>query len=107
MSSDIRKQIVASLKSIEPSEVILFGSYAYGVPDDESDIDLVVVLDTDGFLSFSDRISKKIEILKALDTLDKPVDLLLYTKSEWADLIDKNSSFIRDINQKGVVLEAA
>lgn len=107
MSSDIRKQIAISLKSLKPSEVILFGSYAYGKPDDESDIDLVVVLDIDSFSSFNDRISKKIEILRALDTLGKPIDLLLYTKSEWADLIDKNSSFIRDINQKGVVLEAA
>ncbi len=30
-----------------PQKVILFGSYAYGQPDEESDIDLLIIKDTD------------------------------------------------------------
>lgn len=38
--------IVTSLKIFNPMKVILFGSFAYGIPTVNSDIDLLVVIDT-------------------------------------------------------------
>jgi len=39
----IKPEIVKSLKPLNPEKIILFGTYAYGHPDDKSDIDLFLV----------------------------------------------------------------
>jgi len=39
------REIIGRLRTIKPHRVILFGSYAWGVPHADSDIDLVVILD--------------------------------------------------------------
>ena len=39
--SEIRRRLVAALK---PEQIILFGSYAYGEPTEDSDIDLLVIV---------------------------------------------------------------
>src|SRR5215475_7418711 len=42
--ADITQRIV---EKFQPFKVILFGSYAYGTPDLDSDVDLLVVMDSD------------------------------------------------------------
>jgi predicted nucleotidyltransferase len=39
----VKDEIVKRLKSLQPEKIILFGSYAYGNPDENSDIDLCVI----------------------------------------------------------------
>ena len=41
----IKKEIVQRLKPLEPDKIILFGSYAYGEPNEESDIDIFLIKD--------------------------------------------------------------
>lgn len=41
----IKPEIVERLKPLNPDKIILFGSYAYGTPDEESDIDLFLFKD--------------------------------------------------------------
>lgn len=41
----VKIEIVERLKSLDPDKIILFGSYAYGKPTDDSDIDLYLVKD--------------------------------------------------------------
>ena len=41
----IKPEIVERLKSLDPDKVILFGSYANGTPDEDSDIDLFLLKD--------------------------------------------------------------
>jgi len=41
----IKSEIVERLKPLNPNRIILFGSYAYGVPNKESDIDLFLLKD--------------------------------------------------------------
>ena len=43
----IQAEIVERLKPLEPEKIILFGSYAYGSPTEDSDIDLFLVKDTE------------------------------------------------------------
>lgn len=105
LSPEIQRQIVDSLKMFDPHKIILFGSYAYGQPNSDSDIDLVFVNTDEVYKSFQERIDMKMEILKKLDGLSQPIDILAYTKKEWEELVAKNSSFIREINAKGVLLE--
>lgn len=107
LNDELRTKIVQSLQTLNPYKIILFGSYAYGTPQKDSDIDIVFVNNDDGYKTFEQRIALKIEILKKLDAVCEPIDLLAYTKREWEDLIKKNSSFIREISEKGVILECA
>ena len=41
----IKGEIVERLKPLDPDKIILFGSYAYGTPNEESDIDLFLLKD--------------------------------------------------------------
>ena len=41
----LKDEIVQRLKPLNPNKIILFGSYAYGTPRDDSDIDLFLVMD--------------------------------------------------------------
>lgn len=41
----LKDEIVQRLKPLNPNKIILFGSYAYGTPNDESDIDLFLLKD--------------------------------------------------------------
>ena len=42
---NIKDEIIEKLKPLNPNKVILFGSYAYGTPNEDSDIDLFLVKD--------------------------------------------------------------
>ena len=39
----IKQQIVDALVSLNPEKIILFGSYAYGTPTEDSDLDICIV----------------------------------------------------------------
>ena len=106
LNAELRAKIVQNLQTLDPYKIILFGSYAYGTPQKDSDIDIVFVSHDDGYKTFEERIALKIDILKKLDAVCEPIDILAYTKKEWEDLLEKNSSFIREISEKGVVLES-
>lgn len=41
----IKPEIISRLKSLAPDKIILFGSYAYGTPTEDSDIDLFLLKD--------------------------------------------------------------
>lgn len=40
---ELKPQIIERLKPLNPDKIILFGSYAYGTPNDDSDIDLFLI----------------------------------------------------------------
>jgi len=42
---NIKDEIIEKLKPLHPDKVILFGSYAYGTPNENSDIDLFLIKD--------------------------------------------------------------
>ena len=74
----------------------LFGSYAYGDADGESDIDIAI--DTGGKISFL-RICGVMEEVSQI--LEKPVDLFDFRE------IDEDSDMMAEILQKGVLLYEA
>ena len=42
---EVKQTIVERLKPLTPEKIILFGSYAYGTPNEDSDIDLFLLKD--------------------------------------------------------------
>jgi len=103
----IKKEIVKRLKPHNLDKVILFGSYAWGEPTENSDIDLYVVT-KDNFIpqSFKEKIEIKLKISRAVKDLQKaiPIDIITHTKKMEQKFIELNSMFCRDIIQNGVRL---
>ncbi len=107
LPKEIKDAILDAAKSLNPYKVILFGSYAYGQPHEDSDIDILFVNNEESYKNFEERIAIKTQLLKSLRAIGKPIDVLAYTKKEWNELIAKNSSFVREINKRGVLLETS
>jgi uncharacterized protein len=94
---NIQRELKDSLKPLDPEVVILFGSYAYGEPHKDSDLDLFVVLkDNTMPESFKERqeiYSKVSSFIRPLAKLI-PIDLLVYTLPMYKKLVEsKNTSF--------------
>ena len=89
------------LKGYKPKKVILFGSYAYGEPTEDSDIDLLIIKNTD-----KRPIDRWIEVKKLLRDISRtvPVAPLVYTEKEIEQRIAIKDFFIEEILEKGDVL---
>lgn len=83
------------VRMFHPAYIILFGSYAYGQPDQDSDVDLLVVLPFKGKPT-----RKALEILKGVNP-QIPVDLLVRTPEHVRERVTNNDWFMREILEKG------
>jgi uncharacterized protein len=87
--------------AFKPERIILFGSYAYGTPTPDSDVDLLVVMPFEG-----DSVRKASEIRHTVRA-GFPVDLLVRTSEQVKQRLEWNDWFIHEIFQKGKVVYAA
>jgi predicted nucleotidyltransferase len=94
--ADVTRRIV---ERFHPEKVILFGSYAYGTPDLDSDLDLFIVMHSDE--SILERIRRVREVAH-VDYL--PMDVLVRTPAEVTNRLAMGDFFISDILTKGRVL---
>jgi predicted nucleotidyltransferase len=89
------------VSTINLEKLILFGSYAYGEPAKDSDLDLLVVVKH----SKQPRYKRAREIRKHLWGIsDIPKDILVYTEDEIAEWKDVEDAFITTIVREGKVL---
>lgn len=95
------KHVVAKIaKEYKPEKVILFGSYAWGTPSPDSDVDLFVVKKTENVLDLSRKIDASIF------PRSFPIDLLVYTPAQVEQRTKIGDFFIEDILNSGIVLYA-
>ena len=87
------------VEKFQPHKVVLFGSYAYGTPDLDSDVDLLVVLDSDE--PMAQRIRRVTEVAKVRFL---PMDVLVRTPAEIAERLAMGDFFMAEILEKGKVL---
>ncbi|MFQ5640608.1 MAG: nucleotidyltransferase domain-containing protein [bacterium] len=92
---DVLEQIKTKFR---PQKIILFGSYAYGNPRPESDVDLMVVMETE--LKQSEQ---ALEILRKLD-FRFGMDLIVRTPRVLKQSIEWGDFFLQDVVEKGIVL---
>ena len=96
----IEKLLKIIVDKYEPEKVILFGSYAYGNPGKDSDLDLLVVKDTN-----LPRHKRAREIRKHIWGLTEiPKDIIVYTQKEIDDWAEVKEAFITNIVTKGKIL---
>ena len=84
-----------------PEKIILFGSYAYGIPDENSDLDLLVVVRN----SKQPRYKRAREIRKHFwGIAEVPKDILVYTQEEIDEWKEVAEALITNIVEKGKTL---
>lgn len=88
-------------KNYQPQKIIVFGSYAWGRPTKDSDIDLFIIKRTKK--NHRERALQIRRLLREENAL-VGMDLLVYTPEEFAKRIEIGDSFLSEILKKGKVL---
>ena len=100
-------ELVSLLKPSNPYKIVLFGSYATGNMDENSDIDLMIILDNDHVTkTYTERLNLKISIRHLVLPINRqiPLDILVYTKGELELLKKYGNYFINEIEKIGKIL---
>lgn len=90
-------------KEYQPNGIILFGSYAYGTPDRDSDIDLLIIKDTP-----ERPIDRRVAVTQIASDPQRliPFEPLVLTPHELNERLEVGDQFIREILEKGEILYA-
>jgi len=96
---DIQATCDDIVREFAPLQVILFGSYAYGTPTEDSDVDFLVVMD----IPESETRRQAVEIRQRIPRCFS-MDLLVRSPKEIAYRISHNDWFLCEITEKGEVL---
>jgi predicted nucleotidyltransferase len=98
---NIREIVQQIVERFRPQKVILFGSYAQGKPTQDSDVDLLVVMETnEQSLHAAARISAAIDH-------PFPLDILVFRPSDLQASLERKGVFATEIMAKGIVLHEA
>ena len=97
----IQKIVDKLVEEYAPRQIILFGSYAYGMPGPDSDIDLLIVKETEE--PFIERV---VQVCKTTRGMHKgiPFDPIVLTPDELDGRLRKGDHFFQDIVEKGLVM---
>ncbi|HEX7628620.1 MAG TPA: nucleotidyltransferase domain-containing protein [Candidatus Methanoperedens sp.] len=93
---EIKDRIVGT---VHPDKIIIFGSYAYGTPTKDSDLDLLVIMPSD------EPMHKRVtRIRKLVRDINIPKDIIVYTPQEVEKWKDASVAFITTIMRTGKVI---
>jgi len=104
---DYLDSIVSKIKLLNPYKVILFGSAVTGTLRWDSDLDLLVVLDTEKFpANYDERLENRMIVSRAIMdfNLKVPIDLIVYTRSEYKKFLELDGPKAKEINRHGKVV---
>ena len=103
----LEHRIIDCIKPLNAERIIIFGSMVYGRPDNDSDIDILIITsdkmipaNLKDFLKLKRQYSDALAIIRD----DFPVDLILHTLPMYHKFIELGSSFSREILSKGKVI---
>ena len=99
INPSLESVIVEKLKPLNPLKIILFGSYAYGVPNADSDLDICVIK-----MEVKSKSKDKKEIREKLKDFLIAKDILVSTLEEYEFYKNQFGSVFMDIDQKGKLL---
>src|SRR5476651_79850 len=95
--SAIRRFARSIVEKFHPEKIILFGSYAYGTPHVDSDVDILVIMPTRNQLDQAAKISIDIDP-------PFPLDIIIRTPHNMQWRLAEGESFLREITSKGKIL---
>ena len=98
LNAELQRYLRLLRERYAPEQIILFGSLATEETGPWSDIDLVIIKQTDK--SFLERTKEVMQLLRP----KVGVDIFVYTPAEFRQLCQERPFFRREILQKGKVL---
>jgi len=107
LDNKLKNAILERLRPLGPDKVVLFGSYAWGEPDEDSDVDLYIVSKEDYMpKDFAEKMNVKAAFAQAIRDLRKeiPMDLIVHTRAMHRRFVENGSMFCGDLMKRGVVL---
>jgi len=96
---DRLERAIECIKKYGPEKIILFGSYAREESDEYSDLDFVVIKETDK--RFLERL---IDVAKLIDNDLGQIDIFVYTPEEFQRMIEGGNPFIEQVLKDGRVV---
>lgn len=99
VGKSLRPAIQKIVDELHPEKIILFGSYAYGSPNQHSDVDLLVILKTNAALK-----ERSWKVSRLLLPRPFPVDILVKTPKEVEKALRSGDFFLKEIITRGKVL---
>jgi len=103
----ILDNLVFSLKASNPYKIVLFGSHANGNQNENSDIDLMVILDNNHVAkTYQERLDKRMYIRNLVLEINRkvPLDILVYSKKELSLIKKRGNQFIDEIERTGKII---
>ena len=98
LESELSRWLPLLIAHEQPDKIILFGSYCAGQVSEWSDLDLVIIKETEA--PFLDRTRQILELLKP----QVGVDVLVYTPKEFEQLSQERAFVRQEIVAKGEVI---
>lgn len=99
VSETLPRAVKRIAENLNPEKIILFGSYAYGVPTPDSDVDLLVVLN-----SPQSEKERYLSVCRQLRPRPFAADILVRTSTEMEAALSRGDFFIEDIIRQGKLL---
>lgn len=98
--AEIARVVASIAETVRPRRIVLYGSWAYGTPTAESDVDLMVEMDGPGSPHDEGR-----RIQQAISSLpSRRVHVVVFTPKQVRRDLREHSFFMRDIMLKGIAL---
>jgi predicted nucleotidyltransferase len=95
--SVIRRFARQVAERFQPEKIILFGSYAYGTPNEDSDVDILVIMPA------RNQLDQAVKISLAIDP-PFPLDIIVRTPKNMEWRVREGDWFLREILARGKVL---
>jgi predicted nucleotidyltransferase len=102
--AQIRRLCEVIAREFRPEKIVLFGSYAYGNPHPDSDVDWLVVMPFEGS-PFRQAAVILGHIVQTVGVM--PLDLLVRTAEQVEQRLHMGDSFMRGILERGKVIYEA
>ncbi len=83
----------------DPLRIIVFGSQAYGHPTPDSDVDLLIIMDSD-----ERPATRAMRVSRVLRPRPFPMDILVRTPEEIQHRLEIGDYFIREVMERGRIL---
>ena len=99
VAATLRAAVERIVQVLRPQKVVLFGSYAYGKPTPDSDVDLLIIMETE-----ASPIERYLQVSALLRPRPFPVDILVKTPAEIEAALQQPYSWVREILEQGIVL---
>jgi predicted nucleotidyltransferase len=99
IEDQLKKVTARIIQAFDPQRIIVFGSYAYGEPTPDSDVDLLIVMDSD------ERPTERARrVSSLLRPRPFPMDILVRTPAEIQHRLEIGDYFMREVMERGKVV---